>query len=87
MILIFSLSSRKKDSPRRAVSAWIVRSTPRVLSDAHLRRIVCQKRLMASVRCPRCGKLSATADKFCAECGRFLRDASIDQRLLLAAGA
>src|ERR1035438_4392478 len=39
----------------------------------------------ASVRCPRCGKLSATADKFCAECGRFLRDASIDQRLLLAA--
>src|ERR1022692_2180925 len=39
----------------------------------------------ASVRCPRCGNLSATADKFCAECGRFLRDASIDQRLLLAA--
>jgi tetratricopeptide (TPR) repeat protein len=37
-----------------------------------------------TVRCPRCGKLSATADKFCAECGRFLRDASIDQRLLLA---
>ena len=45
MILIFSLSSRKRDSHRRTVSAWIVRSTPRVLSDAHLRRIVCQKRL------------------------------------------
>jgi hypothetical protein len=37
-----------------------------------------------SVCCPRCGKLGATADKFCAECGRFLRDGSIDQRLLLA---
>ncbi len=37
-----------------------------------------------SVRCPRCGRLSVEADKFCAECGRFLRDASIDQRLLLA---
>ena len=37
-----------------------------------------------AVRCPRCGKLSAESDKFCAECGRFLRDASIDQRLLLA---
>ena len=37
-----------------------------------------------SVRCPRCGHLGATADKFCAECGRFLHDAAIDQRLLLA---
>src|SRR5271157_2557785 len=37
-----------------------------------------------SIRCPRCGRLSSAADKFCAECGRFLRDASIDQRLLLA---
>src|ERR1039457_4648752 len=37
-----------------------------------------------SVRCPRCGKVGATTDKFCAECGHFLRDASIDQRLLLA---
>jgi len=35
-------------------------------------------------RCPRCGHKPAAADKFCAECGRFLRDASIDQRLLLA---
>src|SRR5271167_4112641 len=40
--------------------------------------------IQGSVRCPRCGRLSPTADKFCAECGRFLRDASIDQRLLLA---
>ena len=37
-----------------------------------------------SVRCPRCGHLGGAADKFCAECGRFLRDAAIDQRLLLA---
>jgi tetratricopeptide (TPR) repeat protein len=35
-------------------------------------------------RCPRCGHQPGAADKFCAECGRFLRDASVDQRLLLA---
>ena len=38
MILIFSLSSRKRDSPRRAVSAWIVRSTLHDLNDAPIRR-------------------------------------------------
>ena len=36
------------------------------------------------LRCPRCGHLAAEGDKFCAECGMFLRDAFVDQRLLLA---
>ena len=35
-------------------------------------------------RCTRCGRIAAETDKFCAECGLFLRDAHIDQRLLLA---
>ena len=36
------------------------------------------------LRCTRCGRLADAADKFCAECGLFLRDAFTDQRLLLA---
>lgn len=35
-------------------------------------------------RCDRCGRVPQESDKFCAECGFFLRDAWIDQRLLLA---
>ena len=35
-------------------------------------------------RCERCGHLPAASDKFCAECGNFLRDAWLDHRLLLA---
>ena len=37
-----------------------------------------------SIRCSRCGRLADEQDKFCAECGMFLRDAFVDQRLLLA---
>src|SRR3974377_1258646 len=37
-----------------------------------------------SVRCSRCGRPANDQDKFCAECGMFLRDAFTDQRLLLA---
>src|SRR5438105_14904527 len=36
------------------------------------------------IRCTRCGRPVADQDKFCVECGLFLRDAAIDQRLLLA---
>ncbi len=36
------------------------------------------------LRCNRCGRPAGEQDKFCAECGLFLRDAAIDQRLLLA---
>jgi tetratricopeptide (TPR) repeat protein len=36
------------------------------------------------MRCTRCGHLAGESDKFCAECGLFLRDAHVDQRLLLA---
>lgn len=35
-------------------------------------------------RCQRCGKVPQPSDKFCAECGAFLRDAWVDHRLLLA---
>ena len=35
-------------------------------------------------RCNRCGRVAAETDKFCAECGLFLRDAYVDLRLLLA---
>ncbi len=35
-------------------------------------------------RCGRCGRVVEARDKFCAECGMFLRDGAIDQRLLLA---
>jgi rRNA maturation endonuclease Nob1 len=35
-------------------------------------------------RCGRCGRVVEARDKFCPECGMFLRDAAIDQRLLLA---
>ena len=38
------------------------------------------------LRCSRCGREAESQDKFCAECGMFLRDAFIDQRLLLALG-
>src|SRR5271157_3775764 len=86
MISIFSPSSRKKDFHRRAVFAWIVRSTPHASSEECGARK--EDRMSeasdGSVRCPRCGHVGSAADKFCVECGRFLRDASIDQRLLLA---
>jgi len=36
------------------------------------------------MRCPRCGREAAESDKFCAECGMFLRDAFVDHRLLHA---
>ena len=36
------------------------------------------------LRCSRCGREAAAEDKFCAECGNFLRDAFVDERLLLA---
>src|SRR5438552_3274021 len=36
------------------------------------------------IRCSRCGHAAGEQDKFCAECGMFLRDAFVDQRLLLA---
>ncbi|MEJ2482815.1 MAG: tetratricopeptide repeat protein [Gemmatimonadota bacterium] len=36
------------------------------------------------MRCSRCGHEAAETDKFCAECGMFLRDAFIDHRLLHA---
>ena len=39
---------------------------------------------LGSVRCSRCGRPANDQDKFCAECGMFLRDAFTDQRLLLA---
>jgi tetratricopeptide (TPR) repeat protein len=35
-------------------------------------------------RCTRCGKVPLQQDKFCSECGGFLRDAWTDHRLLLA---
>ncbi len=35
-------------------------------------------------RCTRCGKVPHPTDKFCAECGSFLRDAWLDHRLLLS---
>ena len=35
-------------------------------------------------RCNRCGKVPQAPDKFCAECGAFLRDAWVDHRVLLA---
>ena len=38
----------------------------------------------ATPRCNRCGHVCQPSDKFCAECGVFLRDAFIDHRLLLA---
>ncbi len=36
------------------------------------------------MRCTRCGRKAVDTDKFCAECGMFLRDAYIDHRLLHA---
>ena len=36
------------------------------------------------MRCSRCGRTAEATDKFCAECGMFLRDAFIDHRLLQA---
>jgi len=36
------------------------------------------------MRCTRCGREAADQDKFCAECGMFLRDAFPDQRFQLA---
>ena len=39
---------------------------------------------VALLRCSRCGREADPQDKFCAECGMFLRDAFVDSRLLLA---
>src|ERR1039458_4310372 len=39
---------------------------------------------LSHLRCSRCGRPAAESDKFCAECGLFLRDAFLDHRLLLA---
>ena len=36
------------------------------------------------MRCPRCGRKAVESDKYCAECGMFLRDAFVDHRLLHA---
>ncbi len=36
------------------------------------------------LRCSRCGQPAEERDKFCAECGLFLRDAYVDHRLLQA---
>ena len=36
------------------------------------------------MRCTRCGHVAAESDKYCAECGMFLRDAYVDHRLLHA---
>jgi tetratricopeptide (TPR) repeat protein len=36
------------------------------------------------MRCHRCGHVPTDTDKFCAECGVFLRDAFVDARLQLA---
>ena len=36
------------------------------------------------MRCSRCGHEAGNTDNFCAECGAFLRDAYVDERLLLA---
>ena len=41
-------------------------------------------KVVAVERCPRCGAGCAPNHKFCAECGMFLRDPFLDQRLLLA---
>src|SRR5512146_3541119 len=38
----------------------------------------------STLRCLTCGHAYAETDKFCSECGRFLRDAYIDERLLLS---
>ena len=38
----------------------------------------------SAMRCSRCGYCAGELDKFCAECGLFLRDAYIDHRLLRA---
>jgi tetratricopeptide (TPR) repeat protein len=43
-----------------------------------------EKAKISDDRCTRCGRVASETDKFCAECGLFLRDAHIDQRLLLA---
>jgi tetratricopeptide (TPR) repeat protein len=39
---------------------------------------------LTAVRCSRCGRKAAAQDKFCAECGLFLRDAFLDHRILHA---
>jgi len=43
-----------------------------------------EKGKVAGPHCGRCGHIVGAADKFCSECGFFLREQFIDQRLLLA---
>ena len=35
-------------------------------------------------RCSRCGHRPEETDKFCVECGMFLRDSHVDERVMLA---
>ena len=36
------------------------------------------------MRCTRCGHVGGEKDNFCSDCGAFLRDAFIDEKLLFA---
>ena len=60
--------TKTKKKPARKATKSAVRSTQPQLT----------------LRCSRCGQPAAKDDKFCAECGLFLRDAYLDHRLLLA---
>ena len=55
---------------------------PALSDDLHPPAPGRRARESVTMRCTRCGREAAESDKYCAECGMFLRDAFVDRRLL-----
>ena len=77
-------TSRVAPGPRRLAPAARLDHLPESVPRDTNRRVAAAYRERSVMRCSRCGHQAADTDKFCAECGLFLRDAFIDHRLLHA---
>ena len=78
-----SASSPERGGELKIKQLWMSLLARIVIAVAKARFCIeCGNRFAAA--CPSCGTENPPSAKFCAECGLFLRDAFIDQRLLHA---